>query len=149
MYIFRCTSIFLIVSLRLYWLEFFQKNKVKVLRFWVIVRQDVEAKENNLKWMQWCLLSQEKPKVRIDLLFTCQLSSNILIMVFCFEESGGSCGLHKKQSKIVYDKNKTVTDKKSSIAYQRAKAFKSKNPFIVSFMQPSYISKHYILVTML
>nr|XP_010315610.1 uncharacterized protein LOC101244431 isoform X3 [Solanum lycopersicum] len=61
------------------------------------------------------------------------------------KKSGGSCGLHKKQSKIVYDKNKTVTDKKSSIAYQRAKAFKSKNPFIVSFMQPSYISKHYIL----
>ncbi|KAH0769978.1 hypothetical protein KY290_013959 [Solanum tuberosum] len=61
------------------------------------------------------------------------------------KKSGGSCGMHKQQSKIVYNKNKTVMVKDSTIAYQRAKAFKSKNPFIISFMQPSYVSIPYIL----
>ncbi|KAH0699140.1 hypothetical protein KY284_013355 [Solanum tuberosum] len=61
------------------------------------------------------------------------------------KKSEGSCGMHKQQSKIVYNKNKTVMVKDSTIAYQRAKAFKSKNPFIISFMQPSYVSIPYIL----
>ncbi|KAK4360673.1 hypothetical protein RND71_019625 [Anisodus tanguticus] len=55
------------------------------------------------------------------------------------QKSNEDCRKHKQQSKSVYDQNKTVTDKESSIAYQKAKAFKFKNPFIISFMQPSYV----------
>ncbi|PHT89522.1 hypothetical protein T459_04635 [Capsicum annuum] len=61
------------------------------------------------------------------------------------KKSGGSCGMHKQQSKISYDKNKKAMDKERAIAYQRAKAFKSKSPFIICFMQPSYVSRPYIL----
>ncbi|XP_059294587.1 uncharacterized protein LOC132047576 [Lycium ferocissimum] len=61
------------------------------------------------------------------------------------KKSGGSCRMHKQQSTIVYAKNKTVMDKESAIAYQRAKAFKSKSPSVISFMQPSYISIPYRL----
>ncbi|XP_059310676.1 uncharacterized protein LOC132062041 [Lycium ferocissimum] len=60
-------------------------------------------------------------------------------------KSGESCRMHKQQDKIVNDKNKIVMDKERSIAYQRAKAFKSKNPFIIRLMQPSYISRSYNL----
>ncbi|XP_060216998.1 B3 domain-containing protein Os01g0723500-like [Lycium barbarum] len=59
---------------------------------------------------------------------------------------GESCRMHKQQDKIVNDKNKIVMDKERSIAYQRANAFKSKNPFIICLMQPSYISRSYNLV---
>ncbi|XP_060192862.1 uncharacterized protein LOC132622293 [Lycium barbarum] len=61
------------------------------------------------------------------------------------KKSGGSCRMHKQQSKIIYGRNKIVMDKESAIAYQRAKAFKSKSPFVISFMQPSYISIPYRL----
>nr|XP_009779741.1 PREDICTED: B3 domain-containing protein Os03g0619600-like [Nicotiana sylvestris] len=61
------------------------------------------------------------------------------------KRSGESCRMHKQQSKGVYAKNKTVLDKERSIAYQRAKAFKSENPFVIYFMQPSYVSKPYNL----
>nr|XP_009760930.1 PREDICTED: uncharacterized protein LOC104213184 isoform X3 [Nicotiana sylvestris] len=64
---------------------------------------------------------------------------------FLFEESGESCRMHTQQTTIVCGKNKTVMDKERAMAYQRAKAFKSKNPFIISFMQPSYVSKPYNL----
>ncbi|XP_060216997.1 uncharacterized protein LOC132644419 [Lycium barbarum] len=56
-----------------------------------------------------------------------------------FTESGELCRMHKQQSKIFNDKNNTVMDKERSIAYQRAKAFKSKNPLIRIFMRPSYV----------
>ncbi|OIT06486.1 PREDICTED: uncharacterized protein LOC109211655 isoform X1 [Nicotiana attenuata] len=61
------------------------------------------------------------------------------------KRSGESCRMQKQQSKVVYAKNKTVLDKEMSIAYQRAKAFKSENPFVIYFMQPSYVSKPYSL----
>ncbi|MCD7472242.1 hypothetical protein HAX54_013268 [Datura stramonium] len=61
------------------------------------------------------------------------------------KKSGGSCRMHKQQPKIVYDNNKTVMDKERAIAYRRAKAFKSRNPFLISFIQPSYITIPYIL----
>ncbi|XP_009613660.1 B3 domain-containing protein_Os12g40080-like isoform X3 [Nicotiana tomentosiformis] len=60
------------------------------------------------------------------------------------KRSGESCRMHKQQSEVVYAKNKTV-DKERSIAYQRAKAFTSENPFVIYFMQPSYVSKPYSL----
>ncbi|XP_018632329.1 putative B3 domain-containing protein Os03g0621600 isoform X1 [Nicotiana tomentosiformis] len=61
------------------------------------------------------------------------------------KRSEESCRMHKQQSKMVYAKNKTVLDKERSIAYQRAKAFKSENPFVIYFLQPSYVSKPYNL----
>nr|XP_016472693.1 PREDICTED: B3 domain-containing protein Os11g0197600-like isoform X2 [Nicotiana tabacum] len=61
------------------------------------------------------------------------------------KKSGESCRMHKQQSKLVSAKNKTVLEKKRSIAYQRARAFKSENPFVIYFMQPSYVSKPYNL----
>ncbi|XP_075090465.1 B3 domain-containing protein Os03g0619800-like isoform X2 [Nicotiana tabacum] len=64
---------------------------------------------------------------------------------FLFEESGESCRMHKQQTMIVCGKNKAGMNKERAMAYQRAKAFKSKNPFIISFIQPSYVSKPYNL----
>ncbi|XP_019240388.1 PREDICTED: B3 domain-containing protein Os11g0197600-like [Nicotiana attenuata] len=61
------------------------------------------------------------------------------------EGSRESCRMHKQQSKVVYAKNKIVLNKEGSIEYQRAKAFKSENPFVLYFMQPSYVSKAYRL----
>ncbi|XP_016490744.2 B3 domain-containing protein LOC_Os12g40080 isoform X1 [Nicotiana tabacum] len=61
------------------------------------------------------------------------------------KRSGESYRMHKQQSEVVYAKNKTVLDKERSIAYQRAKAFTSENPFVIYFMQPSYVSKPYSL----
>ncbi|XP_070052213.1 B3 domain-containing protein Os03g0620400-like isoform X1 [Nicotiana tomentosiformis] len=55
------------------------------------------------------------------------------------QKSNKGCRMHKQQSDSVYGQNKTVMDKERAVAYQRAKAFKSKNPFIISFMQPSYV----------
>ncbi|XP_060191781.1 B3 domain-containing protein REM19-like [Lycium barbarum] len=50
--------------------------------------------------------------------------------------------MHNQQSNMFYDRRKDVMDKEKSIAYKRAIAnFKSKNPFFISFMHPSYISK--------
>ncbi|KAH0716822.1 hypothetical protein KY290_013077 [Solanum tuberosum] len=57
-----------------------------------------------------------------------------------FTREGQNCRIHKQESKSVYDQNKTVMDKESTTAYQQAKTFKSKNPFIIVFMQPSYVS---------
>ncbi|XP_069150461.1 B3 domain-containing protein REM19-like [Solanum lycopersicum] len=52
------------------------------------------------------------------------------------------CKMQSQQSSVIYDVRKTVMDKEKAIAYQRAKAtFKSKNPFFISFMHPSYISR--------
>lgn len=55
--------------------------------------------------------------------------------------------MRKQQAEMVYGKEMTVLDKERTIAYERAKAFKSKNPFIVSFMHPSYISRPHYLVS--
>ncbi|TMW82331.1 hypothetical protein EJD97_006228 [Solanum chilense] len=52
------------------------------------------------------------------------------------------CKMQSQQSSVIYDVRKTVMDKEKALAYQRAKAtFKSKNPFFISFMHPSYISR--------
>ncbi|CAN4090541.1 unnamed protein product [Withania somnifera] len=59
------------------------------------------------------------------------------------KKSGERCRMGEGQTEIVYAKNMTVLDKERTIAYQRAKAFKSKNPFVICFMQPSYVSKPY------
>ncbi|XP_070024318.1 putative B3 domain-containing protein Os03g0621600 isoform X6 [Nicotiana sylvestris] len=64
---------------------------------------------------------------------------------FLYEESGESCRMDKQQSKMVYDKNTTVLDKERTVAYQRAKDFKSENPYVMYFMQPSYVSTPYRL----
>ncbi|XP_049375057.1 B3 domain-containing protein REM19-like [Solanum verrucosum] len=50
--------------------------------------------------------------------------------------------IQKQQSKSVYDQNKTVWDKESSIAYQKAKSFKSKNPFI--FIALKFARKYFL-----
>ncbi|XP_019238608.1 PREDICTED: B3 domain-containing transcription factor VRN1-like [Nicotiana attenuata] len=62
-----------------------------------------------------------------------------------FTRKGQSCNtMFEQQSKTVYDVKKTVMPKliykEWAIAYQRAKAFKSKNPFFISLMQPTYTS---------
>lgn len=41
---------------------------------------------------------------------------------------------------------KTVREKQSSVTYQQAKAFKSKNLFILTFLQPSYVSTPFNMV---
>ncbi|XP_025885043.1 B3 domain-containing transcription factor VRN1 [Solanum lycopersicum] len=51
----------------------------------------------------------------------------------------------EQQSNIVTSKRKEERDEGTADNYQRAKAFKSKNPFIVSFMHPSYVSKPHAL----
>ncbi|KAH0696573.1 hypothetical protein KY289_014055 [Solanum tuberosum] len=50
--------------------------------------------------------------------------------------------MQSQQSSVIYDVRRTVMDKEKAIAYQRAKAnFNSKNPFFISFMHHSYISR--------
>ncbi|KAH0699133.1 hypothetical protein KY284_013348 [Solanum tuberosum] len=60
----------------------------------------------------------------------------------CEAIDGEGCKMQSQQSSVIYDVRRTVMDKEKAIACQRAKAnFKSKNPFFISFMRHSYISR--------
>lgn len=47
----------------------------------------------------------------------------------------------KQQSNIIIVKGNAENDKEITSNYQRAKAFKPKNPFILFFMHPLYVSR--------
>ncbi|KAF3651485.1 B3 domain-containing transcription factor VRN1-like [Capsicum chacoense] len=54
---------------------------------------------------------------------------------------------HEQQTKIVTSESESEAERDQEIAenYQRAKAFKSKNPFIISFMHTSYVLRPHTL----
>ncbi|XP_055802907.1 B3 domain-containing transcription factor VRN1-like [Solanum dulcamara] len=55
------------------------------------------------------------------------------------------CEEHEQQSNIVTSKSEAESNEEIADNYQRAKAFKSKNPFILSIMRPSYVSRPHTL----
>ncbi|XP_016484669.1 B3 domain-containing transcription factor VRN1-like [Nicotiana tabacum] len=64
--------------------------------------------------------------------------------VVSLERSEG-CREQEQQSNIATSKSDAERDKERAENYQRAKAFKSKNPFIISFMHPSYVRRPHCL----
>lgn len=58
-----------------------------------------------------------------------------------------SQGEHEQQSKIVPSKREVEESEEIAANYQKAKDFKSNNPFIISVIHPSYVSPTFSLVS--